>query len=62
MYLFCFGRYEDDFIRNAGAEWVSCSCGRWLHEDCAEDCHMDEGKERVCPFCLDINNKVTVNS
>ena len=24
----CFGEYHDD------EEWVHCSCGRWLHEDC----------------------------
>ena len=24
----CFGEYHDD------EEWVRCSCGRWLHEDC----------------------------
>ena len=51
----CFVRYEDDIISGSGADWISCTCGRWLHEDCAEDCVLDkDGKEHLCPFCLDI--------
>lgn len=34
----CFVRYEEDVIGETGAVWVSCTCGRWLHENCAEDC------------------------
>ena len=50
----CFIRYEDDITAGSGAEWISCSCGRWLHEDCAEDCVIDnDGKERFCSFCLE---------
>lgn len=49
----CFVRYEE-YVDETGAVWVSCTCGRWLHEDCAEDCVLDgEGKVRTCPFCLD---------
>ena len=33
----CFGTYEDDIMEGAGAEWISCACGRWLHEDFAFD-------------------------
>ena len=40
--LLCFVRYEDDIIWGAGTEWISCACGRWLHEDCAEDCVADD--------------------
>ena len=51
----CFVRYEDDIIRGAGTEWISCACGRWLHEDCAEDCVAgDQGNDCTCPICLDI--------
>ena len=51
----CFVRYEDDIIRGAGTEWISCACGRWLHEDCAEDRVADaQGNDRTCPICLDI--------
>ena len=43
----CFIRYEDDILAGSGAEWIFCSCGRWLLEDCAEDCVIDnDGKER----------------
>ena len=32
---------------------VQSSCGRWLHEDCEEDCVLDnDGNERLCPICL----------
>ena len=51
----CFTTYEEDIRDQSGKEWVECACGRWLHEDCAEDCVLDnDGKERLCPFCLDI--------
>ena len=50
-----FVRYEDDILRGSCVDWISCACGRWLHEDCAEDCVIDcQGEERTCPFCLDI--------
>ena len=51
----CFVTYEDDVLEGAGASWISCACGRWLHEDCAEDQIInDNGKERNCSFCLDL--------
>ena len=50
----CFGNYEDDVLDGYGAEWIRCTCGRWLHLDCAEDCIKDQhGKERYCPYCID---------
>lgn len=49
----CFGNYVDDIIEGAGAEWISCACGRWLHEDCIENQVIDtSGRERFCPFCV----------
>ena len=49
----CFATFEEDTIRQTGAEWVPCACGRWLHEDCAEDIKVDsDGNERCCPFCV----------
>ena len=42
----CFVLYEDD---QSGKDWVACACGRWLHEDCADDCAIDsDGNERLC--------------
>ena len=33
----CFVSYDDDILDGAGAEWIFCKCGRWLHEDSVED-------------------------
>ena len=50
----CFGSFEDDVCNGDGAGWVSCNCGRWLHEDCVEDYVVNEsGAELFCPFCTD---------
>lgn len=55
----CFASYEDDLAEESGLDWISCACGRRLHEDCVEkivkDCY---GKERACPFCLDIHCEI----
>ncbi len=46
----CFHTYEDD---ESGSDWVECVCGRWIHDDCIEECIVDSnGKERMCPICL----------
>ena len=38
-----------------GKDWVMCACSRWLHEECADDCVLDNtGKERLCPLCLNV--------
>ena len=51
----CFVTFEEDTLEGTGAEWLPCPCGRWLHEDCAEDCIVDsDGNERYCPFCVDL--------
>ena len=50
----CVVTYEDDVLDGAGVEWISCKCGRWLHEDCVEDIVKDStGDERYCSFCID---------
>ena len=43
----CFGDYADD--TGTGREWLQCQCGRWIHEDCVEEC-MSESV--ICPLCL----------
>ena len=35
----CFGSYDDD--AGTGREWLQCQCGRWMHEDCVEECDFD---------------------
>ena len=48
----CFAHYDQD---ETGGDWVSCACGRWLHEDCVVDVTIDsEGKECLCPYCLNL--------
>ena len=49
-----FVSYEDDILDGAGAEWIFCKCGRWLHEDCVEDVvEENAGDERYCSFSFD---------
>ena len=51
----CFVTFEEDIHEGTGAEWLPCPCGRWLHEDCAEDCIVDsDGNERYYSFCVDL--------
>ena len=46
----CFCAYEED---EGESDWVECACGRWIHEDCIEECVVGcIGKERICPICL----------
>ena len=34
-------------------DWVACVCGRWLHEDCTDDCVIDSDRNgRLCFICL----------
>ena len=37
----------------SGKDWVAGTCGRWLHEDCVDDCVTDsDGNERLCFVCF----------
>ena len=40
----CFGLFCDD--HGTGREWLQCTCGRWIHDDC-----VVIGSEKLCPFC-----------
>ena len=45
---FCYEQFGSDDL-----EWVECSCGRWVHEECIEDILTDDdGNEKFCPFCI----------
>ncbi len=46
----CFQSYEDD---ETGNDWLECTCGRWVHEDCVDyEILVDaQGREKLCPFC-----------
>ena len=51
----CFTIYEKDVLAGDGAVWIPCPCGRWLHEDCAEESVVDKDqRERYYPICIDI--------
>ena len=46
----CFVAYDND---QSGKDWGACASGRWLHEDCTDDCMVDsDGNERLCFTCL----------
>ena len=51
----CFSNYEDNILAGSGAVRNSCTCGRWLHENCVEECKEDDqGNDRMCPLCVDV--------
>ena len=53
----CFVAYDDD---QSGKDWVACACGRWLHDDCADDRVLDsDGNECLCFVCL---NRFVISS
>ena len=53
MCCVCCVFYSEDVVNGSGSDWIECACGRWLHEECAEDCIVgSDGKERFCPICL----------
>ena len=39
---FCYYAYCDD-----GKEWLKCTCGRWVHEQCMEDVILDDQGTRA---------------
>jgi len=50
----CFQSWHDDVLKGGGAEWVSCKCGRWMHEDCIEDVVTDNAVfQHFFSFCID---------
>ena len=50
----CFGTYEDNVLKAAGAQWIYCKCGKWIHEDCVEESVVDkDGDQRHSTFCVD---------
>lgn len=50
----CFGTYEEDLLAGGGEDWLQCSCGKWVHEECVKDCVADnQGNPRFCPNCTE---------
>ena len=55
LFCMCFGSYSDDVIEQSGKDWIRCVCGRWLHEDYAEDHRVDQSdQDRFSYSCLDL--------
>ena len=48
----CLGSYAEDVREGNGREWLMCSCGRWLHEDCISGAVDLSEDTELCPFCL----------
>lgn len=48
----CFELYSENV---SGVEWIECACGRWLHENCGEQCIIDtDGKAKYAKFKDDL--------
>ena len=45
----CFTSHEEDIVNQSGKDWVAYVCGRWLHEDCADDCILDSAGKETLP-------------
>jgi len=45
----CFGLFSDDV--GTEREWLKCSCGRWIHEDCVDEDDINIDATKLCPLC-----------
>ena len=52
----CFGTYEKDVEEGNGREWLNCTCGRWLHDDCVSNVVDLEEDATICPVCRPTDN------
>ena len=49
----CYIYYQEDVAEANGRNWIACSCGRWLHEDCALiEPEMIATSKEFCPECV----------
>ena len=49
--LHCSGTYDKDVEEGNGREWLKCTCGRWLNDDCASGAVDLEEDATICPLC-----------
>lgn len=49
----CHGTFTEDAEQGNGSEWLQCSCGRWLHEECVSDLVNLVVDESLCPMCTE---------
>ena len=52
----CSGTYEKDVEEGNGREWLNCTCGRWLHDDCVSGAVDLEEDATICPVCRSDEN------
>ena len=45
----CLGMYLEDL--DTDRQWLECSRGRWIHEDCVDTEDVDNSKMQLCPLC-----------
>lgn len=49
----CFGTYKEDIDLGNGAEWIQCSCGQWIYEECIDETVVGEdGIKIMCSNCV----------
>jgi len=49
--VFCSRTYEKDIREGNGREWLNCTCGCWLHDDCVSGAVDLEEVTTICPVC-----------
>ena len=52
----CSGTYDKDVEEENGREWLNCTCGRWLHDDCVLGAVDLEEDATICPMCRSTEN------
>ncbi len=52
----CFGLYYDDY--GTRREWLQCTCGRGIHEDCIDVLDND----KLCPVHYDSDDMKKISS
>ena len=52
----CFGMYDKDMEEGNGREWLNCTCGRWLHDDCVSNEVDLEEDATICLTCRSMKN------
>ena len=45
----CSGTYEKEVKEGNDREWLNCTCGPWLHDDCVSGAVDLEEDATVCP-------------
>ena len=52
----CSGTYDKDVEEGNGREWLKCTCGHWLHDDCVSGTVDLEEDATICLLCRRTEN------